>query len=70
METVGSLLKWDMEFNSNKCRLLTITRKRNFNSFTYNLGNDHVPMTEMEKDLGVIMHHQLDNMWKDRIFIK
>ena len=57
-----------MEFKSDKCKLLTITRKRNFNSFTYNLGNDHVPMTEMEKDLGVIMHHKL--MWRDHIFSK
>ena len=61
-------INWDMEFNSDKCKLVTITRKRNFNSFTYNLGNDHVPMTETEKDLGVIMHHKL--MWRDHIFSK
>ncbi len=60
--------KWGMEFNNDKCKLLTITRKRNFNSFTYNLGNDYVPMSEMEKDLGVIMHHKL--MWRDHIFSK
>ncbi|CAB4033408.1 Hypothetical predicted protein [Paramuricea clavata] len=61
-------IKWDMEFNSDKYKLLTITRKRNFNSFTYNLGNGHVPMTEMENDLGVIMHHK--RMWRDHIFSK
>ena len=57
-----------MEFNNDKYKLFTITRKRNFNSFTYNLGNDHVPMSETEKDLGVIMHHKL--MWRDHIFSK
>ena len=45
---------------------LSSARKRNFNSFTYNLGNDYVPMSETEKHLRVLMHHK--RTWRDHIF--
>ena len=59
---------WDMNFNPIKCKHLCITKKRNPVCATYHLGTDVLTPSQEEKDLGMIMSHNLS--WRDHIMLK
>ena len=57
-----------MNFNPIKCKHLRITKKRNPVCATYHLGTDVLTLSKKEKDLGIIMSHNLS--WRDHIMLK
>ena len=59
---------WDMNFNPIKSKHLRITKKRNPVCATYHLGTDLRTLSKEEKDLGIIMSHNLS--WRDHIMLK
>ena len=56
---------WDMKFNIHKCKYLCITKKRNPIINTYHLGSNQISLCKEEKDLGIIITHNL--AWRDHI---
>ena len=59
---------WDMKFNLKKCKHLCITKKRNPIMTTYQLGSNQISLCAEEKDLGIIITHNL--AWRDHILSK
>ena len=51
---------WSMEFNSDKCEVLRITRKRNPVIFPYKLHNKELNITNAAKYLGVTISKDLN----------
>ena len=56
---------WSMEFNSDKCEVLRITRKRNPVIFPYKLHNKELNVTNAAKYLGVTISKDLN--WSPNI---
>ena len=56
---------WSMEFNSDKCEVLRITRKRNPVIFPYKLHNKELNVTNAAKYLGVTISKDLN--WSPHI---
>ena len=50
---------WGMKFNAKKCKHLCITSKRNRLETSYSLGTERIPSSKEEKDLGVLISHNL-----------
>lgn len=50
---------WQMSFNIAKCKLLSITNKRNPSTFTYNLGSENISTDNTQKYLGVTLNQHL-----------
>ena len=60
---------WDMSFNLKKCKPLRITMKKNpVISATYQLGHNELSLSKEEKDLGVVITHNLS--WREHIMSK
>lgn len=59
---------WGMDFNRSKCKHLRITKKKNPIRSTYLLGSEKISLTKEEKDLGLIITHNL--AWRDHILAK
>ena len=62
---------WDMSFNLGyefKCKHLRITKKKNPVSATYQLGHNELSLSKEEKDLGVVITHNLS--WHEHIMSK
>ena len=59
---------WNMKFNLKKCKHLCITKKRNPIMTTYQLGSNEISLSKEEKDLGIIITHNL--AWRDHILTK
>lgn len=57
-----------MNFNSQKCKQLCITRKKKPIQNIYHLGTEQLLQSDTEKDLGIMLHHTL--AWHDHIFTK
>ena len=58
-----------MKFNSKKCKHLCITNKRrNRLETSYSLGTERIPLSTEEKDLGVLISHNLS--WHNHIMDK
>ena len=51
---------WSMEFNSDKCEVLRITRKRNLVIFPYKLHKKELNVTNAAKYLGVTISKDLN----------
>ena len=50
-------VKWGMQFNISKCKLLHLGRNNLL--FDYTMNGQQLPVISQEKDLGVIIHHSL-----------
>ena len=59
---------WDMKFNIGKCKYFCITIKRNPIINTHHLGSNQISLCKEEKDLGIIITHNL--AWRDHILTK
>ena len=59
---------WGMKFNTKKCKHLCITNKRNRLETSYSLGTERIPLSTEEKDLGVLISHNLS--WHNHIMAK
>ena len=59
---------WGMKFNTKKCKHLCITNKRNRFKTSYSLGTKRIPLSTEEKDLGVLISHNLS--WHSHIMAK
>ena len=59
---------WGMKFNTKKCKHLCITNKRNRLETSCNLGTERIPLSTEEKDLGVLVSHNLS--WHNHIMAK
>ena len=59
---------WDMKFNTKKSKRLCITNKRNRLVTSYSLGTQRIPLSTEEKDLGVLISHNLS--WHKNIMAK
>ena len=59
---------WGMGFNTNKCKHLCVTRRRNPLDFTYHIGKHELAKVTQEKDLGVMMNSKLT--WHDHVINK
>jgi hypothetical protein len=56
----------NLDFNSSKCKVLTITRKKSPLTYTYQMNSKAVSRVEKEKDLGVCVNSNLS--WNVHIF--
>ncbi len=56
----------NLDFNSSKCKVLTITRKKSPLIYVYQMNSKAVSRVEKEKDLGVCVNSNLT--WNDHIF--
>ena len=56
----------NLDFNSSKCKVLTITRKKSPLTYAYQMNSKAVLRVEKEKDLGVCVNSNLS--WHDHIF--
>jgi hypothetical protein len=56
----------NLGFNSSKCKVLTITRKKSPLTYAYQMNSKAVSRVENEKDLGVCVNNNLS--WNDHIF--
>ena len=59
---------WGMGFNTNKCKHLCVTRRRNPLDSTYHIGKHELAKVTQEKDLGVMMNSKLT--WHDHVINK
>ena len=50
---------WDMEFNTDKCKILTVTNKKNIIKHQYKMDKSKLKNVEQEKYLGVIISKRL-----------
>ena len=57
-----------MFFNGSKCKHLSISKKKKPTNSSYELGNNIIPMTRCEKDLGILVNNKLS--WHDHIVNK
>ena len=51
--------KWQMEFNTSKCHLLTITQKSKPSQFTYTISNQPISQINSNPYLGIIIDSKL-----------
>ena len=51
---------WQMEFHPDKCKVLTVTRKRNPVQYTYTLHGIELEKVTSSKYLGLTLTNQLD----------
>ena len=56
----------NLGFNSSKCKVLTIARKKSPLTYAYQMNSKAVSRVEKEKDLGVCVNNNLS--WNDHIF--
>ena len=56
---------WGMTFNTKKCKHLCIANKRKRLETSYSLGTERIPLSSEEKDLGVLISHNLS--WHNHI---
>ena len=54
-----------MEFNAKKCKVLRVARIRSINDRDYCLGGIKLNCVDVEKDLGVLVSHNLS--WNDHV---
>ena len=59
---------WGMRFNTKKCRHVCITNKIKRLETSYSLGTERIPLSSEEKDLGVLISHNLS--WHNHIMAK
>ena len=57
-----------MKINNKKCKHLCVTNKRNKLVTSYSLGAESIPLSTEEKDLGVLISHNLS--WHKNIMAK
>ena len=57
---------WQMSFNTTKCKILSITNKRNTDPFPYKLDDDHLEHVESHRYLGVTSNNQLQ--WSEHSY--
>ena len=50
---------WDMEFNTDKCKVLSITNKKNIIKYNYKMEKQHLETVQQEKYLGVVINNKL-----------
>ena len=50
---------WDMEFNTDKCKILTVTNKKNIIKHQYKMDKSKLKNVDQEKYLGVIINKRL-----------
>ena len=50
---------WDIEFNTDKCKILTVTNKKNIIKHQYKMEKSKLRNVEQEKYLGVIINNRL-----------
>ena len=50
---------WGMEFNAKKCKVLRVARIRSIDDRDYLLGGIKLDRVDVEKDLGVLVSHNL-----------
>ena len=50
---------WDMEFNTDKCKIFTVTNKKNIIKHQYKMDKSKLKNVEQEKHLGVIINKRL-----------
>ena len=48
-----------MEFNTDKCKILTVTNKKNIIKHQYKMDKSKLKNVELEKHLGVIINKRL-----------
>ena len=64
-------IKWGMEFNVEKCKVLRVVRTRSIYDRQYTLGSSHLSVVQSEKDLGVWISDTLNwNIHTDNIVAK
>jgi hypothetical protein len=56
---------WKMKLNVTKCKILTVTRKRNPVTYNYYMNNEEVERCDNIRDLGVIINNKLT--WCDHV---
>ena len=59
---------WGMKFDTKKCKHLCIMNKRKRLETSYSLGTECIPLSSEEKDLGVLISHNLS--WHNHIMAK
>ena len=56
---------WEMEFNAKKCKFLRVARIRSIDGRDYYLGGIKLDRVDVEKDLGVLVSHNLS--WNNHV---
>ena len=56
---------WEMEFNAKKCKVLRVARIRSIDGRDYYLGGIKLDRVDVEKDLGVLISHNLN--WNNHV---
>ena len=56
---------WEMEFNAKKCKVLRVARIRSIDGRDYYLGWIKLDRVDVEKDLGVLVSHNLS--WNNHV---
>ena len=56
---------WDMHYHPSKCKILSVTRKRNMVKFDYHMNNNILSRTDSIKDLGIDISSSL--VWNDHV---
>ena len=57
-----------MKFNMKKCKHLCITSKKTRLETAYSLRTERIPLSNEEKELGVLISHKLS--WKNHVLVK
>ena len=55
----------NLNFNESKCKVLTITREKTPLTYAYHMGSKELTRVNKEKDLGVLINHNLS--WDDHV---
>ena len=52
-------IKWRLEFNINKCKILTVSRKKSFINYHYSINGHVLEKVNNTKDLGLLLDTKL-----------
>ena len=59
---------WKMSFNTTKCKILSITNKRNTDPFPYKLDDVHLEHVESHRYLGVTCNNVNQLQWSEHSY--
>ena len=51
--------RWKLEFNTKKCHVMELCKSKRRSKWSYKMGQEEIPKTKEEKDLGVVIQDTL-----------
>ena len=52
--------RWKLEFNAKKCHVMELGKSKTRPKWSYKIGQEEIPRTKEEKDLGVVIQDTLN----------